>query len=118
MPTQAYEDRVVLIVLGFATAIYLGIGVVRPFWPGVVGAVITLVAFVMLIRVRGTVPLRQSWWMTVGATAMPASIIAYALVDGLRSGMTRSHLLAIVTFSVYVALFVVPQALARRRNRS
>jgi NO-binding membrane sensor protein with MHYT domain len=118
MPTQAYEDRVVLIVLGFATAIYLGIGVVQPFWPGVVVAVIMFVAFVMLIRVRGTVPLRQSWWMTVGATAMPASIIAYALVDAWRSGMTWSHLLTIAIFTFYVAVFVVPLALARRRNRS
>jgi hypothetical protein len=118
MQRQAYEDRVVLIVFGLATATYLVVGIIQPFWPSVVGGLITFGAFVMLIRARGTGPLRQSGWTTVGAIAVPASIIAYALVDAGRSGMTWSHLLTIAIFTLYVAVFVVPLALARRRNRS
>ena len=118
MQKQAYEDRVVLIVLGFATATYLAIGVVQPFWPGVVGGLITFIAFVMLFRARGNAPLRQSGWTTVGAIAMPISGIVYAMMDAARSGVTWSHLLTIAVFTLFIAVFVVPLALARRRNRS
>jgi hypothetical protein len=118
MQTQPHEDRVVLTVFGLGTLTYLAVGVIRPFWPGVVGGLITFGAFVMLIRARGTGPLRLSGWTTVGAIAMPVSIIVYALVDAQRSGITWSHLLTIAIFTLYVAVFVVPLALARRRNRS
>jgi len=49
---------------------------------------------------------------------MPVSGIVYALMDAARSGVTWSHLLTIAVFTLFIAVFVVPLALARRRNRS